>query len=88
MPVEPQGSGYRVRVRWRGLLTLSVSLADEEHAIRLSAALDELRGANRRDILRMIDANPDILTRVVQVLEEKKAGKITEADILPAPRQA
>lgn len=88
MPIESHGKAWRVRIRWRGLLNLSVSVAEERDAEELEHALRQLKEANRRDLLAAVEQNVELLSDVVLRLRTMKPQALTLDALLKAQQNA
>lgn len=86
MSVEQRGGAWRVRLRWRGLLALSLPVPDEAAGKELERALKTLREAKRADLLQWLSENTDRLSAAVQALHRLQPAAITMND-LKAPEK-
>jgi integrase len=85
--VEQRGDAWRVRVRWRGLISISVSVASEKDGHDVEDALRQLKEAGRKDLLATISKEPDWLPEIVALLRTTKARAISLEALVKA-RQA
>lgn len=67
---------YRVRIRWVGVMRLTMACATEAEAHELNGALESLRDAGRRELLSHLQAHTDLLPRLVEVIRERQPGAI------------
>lgn len=77
------GTSYRVRIRWRNLLNLSVCFETKDEATEVELALQKLKRAHNHAILAAIHADPASLLLAVDLLAKTKieTRKLTVADL-------
>ncbi len=88
MSVEQRGGAWRVRVRWRGLISISVSVASEKDGHDVEDALRQLKEAGRKDLLATIAKEPDWLPEIVALLRTTKARAISLEALVKAKQAA
>jgi integrase len=81
LSVEQRGGAWRVRLRWRGLLALSLPVPDEAAGKELERALKTLREAKRADLLQWLSENTDRLSAAVEALHRLQPAAITTNDL-------
>ncbi len=85
MPVESHGNASRVRVRWRGVISLSQTCAKKEEALDIDQALLKLHRSKHGDaLLAWLDDHKEALPNAVVLTDDnapKKIEHLTIADL-------
>jgi integrase len=82
-----KGSGqWRLRVRWRGLLSLSLAVPDRKTAATYEELLLTLKGAGRVDLLRWVEQNPGGLFHLRRAVQSDGVMNVKAENILPSEK--